>query len=1030
MLKTMSFINGFSNCSIAGIAKYLFSAVIDTTANTRFFLVSFCFFFTFSTLVHAAETECNDNGGLGWNIVDLGITNLSIPFDFGDKSAIYDLNVTADISHTYTGDLTLSVTHPTSATEVFLFERPGTTAGDTAPVQSTPFGCFRNDINATFDDQAGTTNIENVCTTPISGTFLPHDPAPNNLSAFNGSDLNGNWNVYLSDSASGDTGILNEVCLTASFAAVTFDKWVSTNPTCSDTVDTLSILPGTDVYFCYTASNPSTETFTINTGATSDTQGHNLSGLETAYIAGASQTVIDGPFIAGGPTLPVGTTVNNASVTATFTTPNFTGSLTTDEAATVIVSNPIFSTSTKTVVDLNGGSAEPDDVIQYTITINETAGILIPDVQVIDTVDGNLQSINFTTLPVGSTNNTIGNNIDITGITLPANGSVTIVFEATIAAGTPAGTNINNTATISHAPSAVSFDAIAPTIIVSAPILSTSTKTVLDVNGTPSLVGDLIRYTITINETGGNPAINITLTDTVDSNLTGVTIVSLPVGAIDNTIGNNINITNINVAANGSETVVFEANIIGSASAGTIINNTATIIDIPSGVIASPTSGIIIVGATPTSGIKQLYVNNLTTEDLTRIAPTTGTNSSTFSAGNFIEIDQTPVFQSPFVISGGSVVTVSLNIRRRLANGARTVQVEFLNGNTGALIGTGTDGPGTSSQTWNAGGNQYLIFQYNIPFDATFNANDFIRLRITNISPNGRSIRVRSLSGGNVSQIEMDTSTVINIDTVGIFAATFPSTTQFPSYAPGSTAFIRATVSDPFGNADITSSDISITDSASAAQVTNAAMTSVATPSGATRVFEFQYTIPATPQGIWNLDITANEGFEGTVSHNVQSPMIVGTTAIEVGKSSTVISDPVNASNPKAIPNAIVEYTILVKNSGFGYTDNNTLVINDPLPANTSFFFGSPLDPTTFTDGVIPSGLVFSFISLASTGDDIAFSNNGGTSFITPNIDGSGFDITVPPINFISINPKGTFKGSDDGVSTPSFEIKFRVKVE
>ena len=101
-------------------------------------------------------------------------------------------------------------------------------------------------------------------------------------------------------------------------------------------------------------------------------------------------------------------------------------------------------------------------------------------------------------------------------------------------------------------------------------------------------------------------------------------------------------------------------------------------------------------------------------------------------------------------------------------------------------------------------------------------------------------------------------------------------------------------------------------------------------------------------------------------------------------KSRTVISDPFNATNPKAIPNAIVEYTILVKNSGFGYTDNNTLVINDPLPANTSFFFGSPLDPATFTDGIIPSGLVFSFISIASTGDDIAFSNNGGTSFITP----------------------------------------------
>ncbi len=812
----MSFINGFLNFISTLTAKAFLNKLI---------VLAYFIFLSVSVPTHSAETVCNDNGGPGWVIGggnDPSITNLGILFDFGDVSVLHDINVEIDIAHTWVGDLTARVTSPDSATQITLFERPGTTAPDSAPSSVGPFGCNANNIDAVFDDESVNPPIENetcVGNPVFSGDYKPHNAAPNDLSAYDGENPNGNWNVFISDSADGDSGILNEVCLTVAFAAVTFDKWVSTNPTCSDTVDTLSVLPGTDVYFCYTASNPSTETFTINTGATSDTQGHNLSGLETAYIAGASQTVIDGPFIAGGPTLPVGTTVNNASVTATFTTPNFTGSLTTDEAATVIVSNPIFSTSTKTVVDLNGSSAEPGDVIQYTITINETAGILIPDVQVTDTVDGNLQSINFTTLPVGSTNNTLGNNIDITGITLPANGSVTIVFEATIAAGTPAGTNINNTATISHSPSAVSFDAIAPTIIVSAPILSTSTKTVLDVNGTPSLVGDLIRYTITINETGGNPATNITLTDTVDSNLTNVTIVSvLPVGAIDNTIGNNINITNINIAANGSETIVFEANIIGSASVGTIINNTATIIDIPSGVVASPTSGIIIVGATPTSGNKQLYVNNLllatTTGDLTRVAPTAVTRSNDFSAGNFMEIDQTPVFQSPFVISGGNVVTVSLVIRRRLANGARTVQVELLNGNTGALIGIGTDGPGASSQTWNAGGNQYLIFQYNIASDVTFNANDFIRLRINNTSPNGRSIRVHSLGGGNVSQIEMDTSTVINVDTVGVFAAAFPSTTQFPSYAPGSTVFIRATVSDPFGNADITISDISITDSA------------------------------------------------------------------------------------------------------------------------------------------------------------------------------------------------------------------------
>jgi uncharacterized repeat protein (TIGR01451 family) len=1037
MLKTMSFINGFSNVHATGLTRRFFNMFVNTQFNKITFLILSGFYLTFSPVVHASETVCDSNGGAGYPITDFGVTNLSIPFNFGDVSVLHDINVETDIAHTWVGDLTVRVTSPDSATQITVLERPGTVD----PEFSTPtgFGCGANNIDAVFDDESANPRVENEACSgdPVfSGDYKPHDPAPNNLSAYDGENPNGNWGVYLSDSANQDTGTLNEVCLTVAFAAVTFDKWVSTDPTCSDTVDNISVLPGTDVYFCYTVSNPSTETFTINAGDATDTQGHNLSALETTYTAGANQTVIDGPIVAGTVALPVGPTVNNAQVIATFTTPNFTGNLTTAESATVTVTNPTFNTSTKTVVDLNAGSAEPGDVLQYTITINETAGVLTPNVQVVDVVDANLQSINVTTLPVGSTDNTVGNNIDITGITLPANGSATIVFEATIALSTPAGTNINNTATISHAPSAVSFDAIAPTVIISAPVLATSSKTELDVNGLPSLVGDLIRYTITINETGGNPATNITLTDTVDSNLIGLTIISLPVGAIDNTIGNNINITNISVAANGSVMIVFEANIIGSASVGTMINNTTTIIDIPSGVTVSPAAGTIIVGATPTSGNKQLYFNNLnSTQDLTRVAPTTNTNTGIFSGGNFVDIDQTPIFQSPFTISGGSTVTVFLNVRRRTNGGQRRVQVELFNGNTGALIGNGIDtgdgaGPGSTSQSWNSGATQYLSFQYNIPSNVTFGANDFVRVRVTNTSPNSRNIQVRSLIGGNISQVQMQSSTVVNIDTIGVFAAIFPATTQFPSYTPGSTVFIRATVSDPFGNADISGSNITITDSVSTVQINNAAMTSVATPSGATRVFEYQYTLPASPQGIWDLNITANEGTEGTVSHNVQAPMIVGTTAIEISKTSNVISDPVNAGNPKAIPNAIVEYTISVNNAGFGYADANSLVITDPLPANTSFFFGSPLNPVTFIDGIIPSGLTFNFISPTSTVDDVSFSNNGGVSFIPPNIDPSGFDITAPPINFISINPKGTFKGSDDGVSAPSFEIKLRVKVE
>lgn len=979
-----------------------------------------------SNLSYAAETVCNNNGGAGWAITDFGTTNLSIPFAFGDVSEIFDINIQTDIAHTWVGDLTVRATSPQNTT-VTLFERPGTP--DPEFDTTTSFGCGRDDILVTFDDESPNPPIENEsCSDPVvtpvfSGTHLPHNPAPNDLAAYDGEDPTGNWNIYLSDSANQDTGTLNQVCLTAAFAAVTFDKWVSTNASCSDTINTIAVAPGADVYFCYTVLNPSTETFTINTGDATDSQGHDITALETTYLQNASQTVIVGPIVAGGSELPNNTsTVNNASVTATFSTANFTGALTTPETATATVGNPNFTISTKTVIDLNGGSAEPGDILEYTITINESAGFYTSGIQVIDTVDANLGSINITTLPAGATNNTTGNDIDITGISVAANGTQTIVFEVTIATGAVAGTNIDNTATISHAASGISFDAVAPTIIISAPNLTSSTKVEEDVNGTPALAGDLIRYTITINETNGKPATSVTVTDIVDSNLTNVNVISIPAGATDNTLGNNIDISNISVIADGSETIVFEANILTSASIGTNIDNTADIVDVPTGASTTVVAGTITVGSLPASGLKQLYLDNLnSTLDLTRVTPTTNTDSQFFSGGNSITIDQTPVFQAPFIISDGSTVNVFLNLERNNLSGERTAQVDMYNGNAGTLIGS-------NSQTWNSNSTQYLTFPISIVGDQNFATNDFVRIVVTNTSTNNRDFRIRSDIGDNVSQLEMSSTTVINVDTVTTYFAAYPDTTQYTSYEPGSTVYIRSSVSDPFGNADITGATITITDPSSTVQINSDAMTSVATPTGASRLYEYQYTIPAGPEGIWNLSVTANDGFEGTISHTAQSNMIVGTAIITISKNSTVLSDPINATSPKAIPGAIVEYAVNISNAGYGYINTDSVILTDPIATATTFFFGSPIDPVTFTDGATASGLSLTFIDLASTTDDVDFSNDGGLTFVTPSSDASGFDSTSPPINFIRINPKGEFRGGDT-VNNPSMEIKFRVRV-
>lgn len=68
----------------------------------------------------------------------------------------------------------------------------------------------------------------------------------------------------------------------------------------------------------------------------------------------------------------------------------------------------------------------------------------------------------------------------------------------------------------------------------------------------------------------------------------------------------------------------------------------------------------------------------------------------------------------------------------------------------------------------------------------------------------------------------------------------------------------------------------------------------------------------------------------------------VGNASIEVTKTATTISDPLNLGVlPKAIPGAVIEYCIQVKNAGTGTATN--IAVTDPIPAHSTFQAGSIL---------------------------------------------------------------------------------------
>ncbi|QJB70518.1 CshA/CshB family fibrillar adhesin-related protein [Parasphingorhabdus halotolerans] len=170
-----------------------------------------------------------------------------------------------------------------------------------------------------------------------------------------------------------------------------------------------------------------------------------------------------------------------------------------------------------------------------------------------------------------------------------------------------------------------------------------------------------------------------------------------------------------------------------------------------------------------------------------------------------------------------------------------------------------------------------------------------------------------------------------------------------------------------------------------------------------------------------SLPTTLDTGFSLAVG-DVVSCVITNTrdganAFIKIAKTSQVISDGLNASNPKAIPGAIVRYNITVTNEGDAPVDADSIFIYDVLPANMTY---SVAPFATFTDGPTPSGLT----SPQLPASRVRFSSQpgGGTPFTyTPT---GTFDSTVTGIRF---RPTGTMSASN-GVNHPSFTVSFQMR--
>ena len=85
--------------------------------------------------------------------------------------------------------------------------------------------------------------------------------------------------------------------------------------------------------------------------------------------------------------------------------------------------------------------------------------------------------------------------------------------------------------------------------------------------------------------------------------------------------------------------------------------------------------------------------------------------------------------------------------------------------------------------------------------------------------------------------------------------------------------------------------------------------------------------------------------------------VVISLWAVEVVKTSTVTSDAVSASNPKALPGATIRYCIVVRNNWGGTATN--VIVTDALPARTSLVGNTFNKGTTCADATNSEPLAF-----------------------------------------------------------------------
>lgn len=415
-------------------------------------------------------------------------------------------------------------------------------------------------------------------------------------------------------------------------------------------------------------------------------------------------------------------------------------------------------------------------------------------------------------------------------------------------------------------------------------------------------------------------------------------------GASLPTLSLNINVVTSPVSSSVSNTATVAFNNSGSGSTPNLDNNNAN----NSSTINETIYGVAI------SGNKRLYTypTSASAGTAQRVVP--GTNlTQTIGENSVMDLDLNPALAGNLTFSGN--ISVYLCLRREGSgnpNSSRSVTVSLRRADNNAVVA----GP-SGTQTFTGTGWTWYPFTITHTGPSTITSAQNLRLQVDNDSTGAgtRTVGITSNGGGgncsgtpyvggpSVSHAIINASTVINVSNVTIYNAASPGGSAVTATLPGTTVYVRSTITDPFGFADI-NNDTTL-------DILNAGYTLVSGPhndtailssSGNTKVFEYAVTAPASI-GNYIFRVRGNEGTEGTISHyNASGLTVINPPDLSVTKV---------ANQSSASPSEDITYTVLVANNNvLGTGDAINVVAEDTLPNFTSFKIGS----LVFTDGPSP----------------------------------------------------------------------------